>query len=214
LKSVFIAGSTGYLGTRLAKSLLDRGYEVRALARAGSESKAPSGCSVLVGDALKPETYRESINADTFVHLIGVAHPSPAKAELFRTIDLPAAIASIDAAKYADVRHFVYLSVAHPAPVMKAYIETRVKAEEHLLSSGMNATIVRPWYVFGPGHRWAYALIPFYKICELIPASREGALRCGLVTLNQMIAALTHAVETPATGIRYFNVPDIKRFQT
>jgi uncharacterized protein YbjT (DUF2867 family) len=212
LRSVFIAGSTGYLGTRLSKSLLERGHEVRALARPESAKKVPSGCVVVTGDALKSETYQDSIAADIFVHLIGVAHPSPAKAELFRTIDLPAAIASINAAKHAGVHHFVYLSVAHPAPVMKAYIETRMKAEAHLVASGMNATIVRPWYVLGPGHRWAYALIPFYKICELIPATREGALRCGFVTLKQMIAALAHAVENPAAGVHYLNVPDIKSF--
>jgi uncharacterized protein YbjT (DUF2867 family) len=212
LKSVFIAGSTGYLGTRLSKSLLESGYEVRALARPGSENKVPPGCHVVPGNAFKPETYRDAINADTFVHLIGVAHPSPSKAELFRTIDLPAAIASMDAAQSAGVRHFIYLSVAHPAPVMKAYIETRMQAEAHLLSSNMNATILRPWYVLGPGHRWAYALIPIYKLCELIPATRESALRCGLVTLKQMIAALFDAVENPVNGIRYLNVPDIKRF--
>jgi hypothetical protein len=64
----------------------------------------------------------------------------------------------------------------------------------------------------GPGHRWAYALIPIYKICELIPATKEGALRCGLVNLKQMIAALVNAVENPAKGIRTMNVQDIKKF--
>jgi uncharacterized protein YbjT (DUF2867 family) len=210
--SVFIAGSTGYLGTRLAKALLDRGFEVRALVRKGSENKVPEGCSVVTGDALNPATYQDSIDSETFVHMVGVSNPSPAKAKLFRSIDLPAALASIEAAKFANVNHFVYLSVAHPAPVMKAYIETRMEVEKRIEESGLNATFVRPWYVLGPSHRWAYALIPIYKICELIPATREGALRCGLVTLKQMIAALVYTVENPATGIRIVNVQDIRGF--
>ncbi len=163
-----------------------------------------------MGDALNAESYQDSISSGTFVHLVGVANPSPAKARLFRSIDLPAAFASIDAAVHAGVQHFIYLSVAHPAPVMKAYIQTRMEAEEKLRSSGLNATILRPWYVLGPGHRWAYALIPFYKVCELIPATREGARRCDLVTLKQMLAALIDAVENPFSGIRIVEVPEIR----
>jgi uncharacterized protein YbjT (DUF2867 family) len=211
LRTVFIAGSTGYLGARLSKTLLDRGYEVQALIRKGSENKVPAGCSIVKGDALNAETYQQAVASDTFVHMVGVANPSPAKAKLFRSIDLPAAYASIAAAGFANVKHFVYLSVAHPAPVMKAYIETRIESETRIVESGMNATLVRPWYVLGPGHRWAYALIPIYKLCELIPPTREGALRCGLVTLKQMIAALVNAVENPPNGVRIMNVPDIRK---
>ena len=39
---------------------------------------------------------------------------------------------------------------------------------------------------------------------------REGAQRLGLVTLEQMITALTFAVENPAVGIRVVAVPDIR----
>jgi uncharacterized protein YbjT (DUF2867 family) len=210
LKSVFISGSTGYLGSRLANLLVNRGHGVEALVRKGSEEKAPKGCKIVIGNALDAETYKQSISAETFIHLVGVSNPSPAKAKLFRSIDLPSALASMDAAVYARIRHFVYVSVAHPAPVMKVYIETRVEAEEKLRRSGLAATVLRPWYVLGPGHRWAYALIPFYKICEKIPATREGAFRCGLVTLNQMLAALVHAVEHPADGFRIISVPEIR----
>jgi hypothetical protein len=64
----------------------------------------------------------------------------------------------------------------------------------------LNATILRPWYVLGPGHRWPYALLPFYKICEWLPFTRAGALRLGLVTLDQLLLALVQAVESPAQG--------------
>jgi hypothetical protein len=56
------------------------------------------------------------------VHLVGVAHPSPAKAEQFHTVDLAALRVSVAAALKARARHFVFVSVAHPAPAMKAYI--------------------------------------------------------------------------------------------
>ena len=70
--------------------------------------------------------------------------------------------------------------------------------------------MVRPWYVLGPGHRWPYLLIPFYALAERIPAMRAGARRLGLMTRAQMVAALVHAVEHPATGVRVVEVAEIR----
>jgi uncharacterized protein YbjT (DUF2867 family) len=92
---------------------------------------------------------------------------------------------------------------------MKAYIEVRSQCEVMIRDSGMNATILRPWYVLGPGHRWPYALIPFYWLMERFPSTREGALRLGLVTIEQMITALVHAADNPPEGVRVMGVPEI-----
>lgn len=210
-KRVFIAGGTGYMGSRLIPLLLQRGHEVTALVRAGSERKAPPGCGILVGDALNETTYQDQLAPGlTFVHMVGVAHPSPAKALEFRSIDLPAALASLRAAVAARAEHFVYVSVAHPASIMRAYVESRMEAEARIRESGLRATFLRPWYVLGPGHRWAHLLRPVYWMMEQIPSKREGALRLGLVTLPQMTSALLNAVETTPEGVRVIEVPQIR----
>ena len=143
------------------------------------------------------------------MQLVGVAHPRPAKAQQFREIDLKSCQESLAAALANNVKHFVYVSVAHPAPTMKAYIEVRTRCEELIRTSGLHATILRPWYVLGPGHYWPYLLKPFYWMARQIPASRAGAKRLGLVTLTQMISALAASVAWPADGIRIVEVPEI-----
>lgn len=55
-------------------------------------------------------------------------------------------------------------------------------------------TVLRPWYVLGPGHWWPIVLIPIYKLLEMIPSARDAAQRLGLVTHRQMVAALAAAV--------------------
>jgi uncharacterized protein YbjT (DUF2867 family) len=209
--SVFITGGTGYMGSRLIPRLLERGHEVRALVRPGSDKKLPPGCTAVLGNALDGASYADKIfPADTFVQLVGVAHPSPAKAAEFRSVDLVAGMGAVAAAKSASVHHFAYLSVAHPAPAMKAYIAVRAECEAAIEAAGLNATILRPWYVLGPGHWWPYLLLPMYKIAELLPQTREGAQRLGLVTLEQMVTALLAAVENPAQGVRVVGVPEIR----
>ena len=75
--------------------------------------------------------------ADTFVHLVGVANPGPLKAEQFRTVDLASVRASLPSARSAAVGHFVYVSVAQPAPIMKTYIRARKDCEA--IDSGQRA---------------------------------------------------------------------------
>ena len=208
---VFVTGGSGYIGSRLIPRLLARGHRVSALVRPESQGKLPAGCEQILGNALDANSYRECVRpASTFVQLVGVAHPSPAKAAEFRSIDLIAGREAVHAAVASGVQHFIYVSVAHPAPMMKAYIAVRTECETLIRDSGLNATILRPWYVLGPGHRWPYALLPAYWLLERLPPTREGAQRLGLVTLEQMLQALVVAVESPPAGVRVLSVPEIR----
>ena len=165
-QGVFITGGTGYIGSRLIPRLRARGHGVRALVRRGSEAKLPPGCEAVVGNALDGNSYRDAVKpSETFIQLVGVAHPSPAKAAEFQRVDLVAGREAVIAAQSAGVRHFIYVSVAHP----------------------------------------------MYWLFESIPSMREGAQRLGLVTLEQMLQALTESVDHPCTGQRILGVPEIRR---
>lgn len=209
---VFVTGGTGYLGGRLIGTLLDRGHRVRALARPGSTHRLPPGAGLAVGDALDAGTYLGTVSPfDTLVHLVGTPRPNPSRAREFREIDLASALEAVRAAKEAGVRHFVYVSVAQPAPVMRAYVEARAEAEAAIRACGIPATVLRPWYVLGPGHRWPYLLLPAYAVASRLASTRETARRLGLVTLRQMVRALAAAVEDPpAAGMRIVDVPGIR----
>lgn len=210
-RDIFITGATGFMGSRLAAELLQRGHRVSALARPGSESKVLNGCEMVHGDALRAETYSARVaGADTFVHLIGVAHPNPRKVAEFHSIDLKSCQEAVRAAAESNVRHFIYLSVARPAPVMQEYQAARAEGERLIRQSGMPATFVRPWYVLGPGRRWPLLLAPLYALARSLPATRDGAQRLGLVTVEQMTRALAWAVENPSADICIMEPPQIR----
>ena len=211
MATICVTGGTGYIGSRLIPLLTNRGHQVKAVVRPGSARKISAAVSVITADPLKENSYTESIRGcDTFIHLIGVAHPSPAKAAQFRAIDLPSIQVAVKAARDADIRHFIYLSVAQPASMMQAFVAVRAEGEALIRASGMKATFVRPWYVLGPGHWWPYAILPFYWIAELLPPTRESAKRLGLITISQMLSALVWAVDHPPNGVRILDVPKIR----
>jgi uncharacterized protein YbjT (DUF2867 family) len=205
---IFVSGATGYLGSRLIGRLVEGGADVRALCR----RPADLPCQIVRGDPLDASTYAESVRGcEAFVHLVGVPHPAPWKEAQFRAVDLRSVREAVMAAKAAGVSHFVYVSVAHPAPTMKAYIRVREECEGAIAEAGLKATILRPWYVLGPGHRWPVALKPFYWIAEHMPSTRETALRLGLVTIDQMLGALVRSLSIgPPSGLRVWPVPEIR----
>jgi uncharacterized protein YbjT (DUF2867 family) len=214
---VFVTGGTGYMGRRLVSLLVARGHRVRVLARQASMGQVPADASAVMGDALDPESIAVGLRpGDTVIHLVGTPHPNPAKAKEFERVDLASIRATVTAACRVGIAHLVYVSVAQPAPVMRAYLAARGAGEAMIREAGVAATILRPWYVLGPGHWWPAALIPFYKIAEMFPRTRGSARRVGLVTLQQMVNALACAAEDrPAKGeVRIIEVPAIRRGTT
>jgi nucleoside-diphosphate-sugar epimerase len=211
---ILVTGGTGFIGRHLIPVLVARGHRVRVLAREQSLERVPAGATAVVGDALDGESVAAALRpGDTVVHLVGTAHPTPSKADQFEKIDLVSIRSTVVAAKRIGVRHLIYLSVAQPAPIMQAYLWVRTLGETMIREAGLTATIVRPWYVLGPGRRWPKLIVPLYKLAELFPGTRATAARLGLVTIDETVQALAHAVEQPpaAGRQRILDVPAIRR---
>jgi nucleoside-diphosphate-sugar epimerase len=211
--NVFVTGGSGYIGRALMTVLVARRHDVTALVRPASVGRVQSAARSVLGDALDCATFADSLRPDmTLVHLVGTPHPDPSKANEFERVDLASIRASVTAGRRADIAHLVYVSVAQPAPVMRAYVAARVAGEALIREAKLTATVLRPWYVIGPGHRWPIFLKPLYWIAERLPGARDAAVRLGLVTLEQTTAALVHAIENPppAGTIRIVDVPAIR----
>lgn len=211
--NILVTGGTGYIGGNLIPRLLARGHRVRVLARAESAARVPAGATAVLGDALDADCVGAALEGiDAAIHLVGTAHPSPSKADLFEKVDLVSIRAAVSAAKRRGTSHLIYVSVAHPAPIMQSYLWVRTLGEAMIREAELTATILRPWYVLGQGRRWPLLLKPFYQLAELFQATRATAERLGLVTIEEMVQALVRAVEHPPMPgrRRIVEVPDIR----
>jgi nucleoside-diphosphate-sugar epimerase len=171
-----VTGAAGFVGRALCEELLARGFEVRAGIR-GIEKAAhlPTGCRpVFVGDLVQDPQVRELEDVSVVLHLAAKVHDfSPIKdaGSAYRQNNLQATEGLARAAAAAGVRRFVFVSTikvngertsagkvfrSSDAPVpADAYARSKWEAEQSLASiarkTGMEAVIVRPPLVYGPG---------------------------------------------------------------
>src|SRR5205823_9577610 len=77
-----------------------------------------------------------------------------------------------DPRRFADRLHVRLRSVVIRSMRRRLRIAFAVTRRSSILSE-ITATIVRPWYVIGPGHRWPMLLQPLYWIAQRLPGARS-----------------------------------------
>ena len=158
MTAVFLTGATGFIGRRVLGALRHARIDaVRCLTRnpatlAAVPEMAPHW-SVVAGDLLRPETYRDSLTREQIVvHLAGAVGKH--RAADFERQNVDALERLVDAARSAQVRHFVYVSsiaATYPERAGSAYARSKREAERIVASAGLSHTVLRPTMVFGAG---------------------------------------------------------------
>lgn len=151
---ILLIGGHGRVALLLAPLLVARGDHVTSVIRnaAHEDEVAATGAVPLVADVEQFDTDQLAnlVSAnDAVVWTAGAGGGSP---ERTYSVDLDAAIRSIDAAVQADVRRYVMVSyfgasTDHGVPPENsffAYAEAKAAADEHLRASGLDWTILAP----------------------------------------------------------------------
>ena len=152
-----ITAANGNQGKLLVPKLIAAGLPFRACVQseASAERLRRLGVAdVQVGDLTRREVLERALDGVTSVYHIGpVLHPE----------ERAMGIAAIDLARAAGVRHFVFSSVLHSIISDLVQHEIKRDVEEHLLSSGLEFTILQPTNYMLP--------------LKLRPVFREGVFR-------------------------------------
>jgi uncharacterized protein YbjT (DUF2867 family) len=147
---ILIAGSTGFVGSEVALNLQQRGHQVLALTRGGhfnpkAQRLLGAGVKVLDGDLTRPDTLLSACSGVEAVVTTATSMPTGADDGL-RRVDREGSLALIEAAARQGVRRFVYISYSGNIQEDCALTTAKRDCETHLLSSGMEAILLRPSY--------------------------------------------------------------------
>ncbi|WP_256681506.1 SDR family oxidoreductase [Pseudomonas sp. PAMC 29040] len=135
---ILITSANGNQGKRLVPKLLASGHHVRACVRteaSAEQLRALGAQQVLVGDLADPAFIAQAMKGVASVYHIGPTLHHNERAMGF---------AMIDAARAEGVGHFVFSSVLHAIASDLIQHEIKRDIEEHLLSSGLEYTILQP----------------------------------------------------------------------
>lgn len=161
--TILITGATGLVGQRLVPRLVEAGFAVRVLLRAGKP--CPHGATAVTGDILDPSTLSDAVQeVSAIIHLAAVFRTQDTdliwQSNVEGTRNLIAATKAISPdARFimSSTTHVYNMDNPHPGretdPVAphQAYPASKVAAEQELRKSGLNWSVIRFPFVYGDG---------------------------------------------------------------
>jgi uncharacterized protein YbjT (DUF2867 family) len=145
-----VTGATGKQGGAVARSLLDRGFRIRALTRnpqkPAAQALAQLGAEIVQGDMVDRSAMDRVLKDAYGVFSMQNFYETGPEGEVKQGKTLA------DAAKAAGIQHFVYSSVGSSyRETQIPHFESKWQIEKHVREVGLPYTILRPVFFM---HNW------------------------------------------------------------
>jgi ornithine--oxo-acid transaminase len=169
-----VTGASGFIGGHLAQRLVNDGYQVRCLVRATSDTAALERLDVelATGDLTSPQTLARAAEGCRYVFHCGAMVSDWATPQEVAAVNVSGTRNLLSACAQAPVQRFVHFSstdvYGYPGGVevdesyvatgfRNWYAQTKLAAEAEVrraaAAHGLDAVILRPATVYGPGSR-------------------------------------------------------------
>ncbi len=230
-----VTGATGFVGRVLVTQLLERGRDVRVLARdpGSARTSLPAGVEVIAGDLQRPLDPGLCAGIETVFHLAGHAHAedegSGRSDALHQSITVEGTRRLLTDAERHGVRRFLFMSSVKaigegtrgdhpergddPAP-STAYGRAKREAERAVLEGPIAGTALRSPLVYGPGVKGNLDKMMGAIARRRFPPLPEVSQRRSMVDVRDVARALTFLEETPASAGRALLVTDGEAYTT
>ncbi len=210
---ILVSGGTGFVGSAVVKELLRRDEPVAVLGREADKIRKRLGTSVeaRAGDVRDPVTLAAAMQGIDIV-INAVQFPgSPIerrrKGWTFEEIDLKGTRYQVDAAKAAGVRRFVYVSgVGAAKDADQHWFRYKWEAEKYLQDSGLEWSIIRPTWVFGPEDPSLNRFLGFAKLLPFVPMFGDGNQPMQPVFIDDVGRVVADAALKPEAANTLFEI--------
>jgi len=211
MKKILVVGATGLTGRALTLALLSKGFAVRCSVRNIDRARRilPPECELVRGDITDVKSMVGAVDGVAAVYLcIHTLGPQPGapKGQNFIDTELKGIENVIAACQKNNVRRILYVTFLGPAADAKtSWARGRYRAEQTLLLSGLDTTILRPGQIVGQGGLGFDMMMKQAKARIAFVMGGGGARRRN-IALGDLVDYLVSAFDEPKTFGRAFDV--------
>jgi NADH dehydrogenase len=183
---VLITGSTGFIGSRLARRLVSAGVPVRAFVRNASATVVP-GAEVVVGDLTdRASLARACEGASAVISCAAITGDKKGPYDHVNDEGITALAQAATAAGVGRLIHFGGIDTAGSKP--GPYLSGRRRGEEGIKSAGVPWTILQPSVQFGPRSPFIAAMAGLVR-GPIVPVAGNGHTRIQLIHVDDVCRA-------------------------
>lgn len=193
---ILLTGATGFIGTRIAAALRQRGHEVVRVVRHADPTDSLQVRGDFVTDT-EPEVWVPRLDGvDAVVNAVGIIRERGAQS--FSALHIQGPRALFDACVRARVRKVVQISAlgADDAATSRYHV-SKASADRYLQTLPLDWVVLRPSLVFGLGGA-STRLLGAMASLPLVPLVGRGEQSVQPVHVDDLVAACIAALETPA----------------
>ena len=176
-------GGTGFLGRRVVRHLLDRGFRVRAAARHPERVPPLFGPNEMGAEAVGADVHDEASVVEALADAYGAVNTVSLYVErggheTFRAVHVEAAARIARLAREVGVGCLIHVSGIGADPASPSnYIRARGEGEIAVREAFPGATLVRPSVMFGPDDSFLATLARLLRTLPVYPLFGRGRTR-------------------------------------
>jgi uncharacterized protein YbjT (DUF2867 family) len=204
---ILVTGATGFVGPAIVHALRAEGRDVRALVRRPDRASSLTalGVKLAAGDVTDAESLKAAADGCTHVvHLVAIIKGRPDDFERVMTVGTQNVVA---AAKAAGVDRFVLMSALGTSdPPSVPYYAAKLAEEREVIASGLEYTIFRPSFIFGPGGGALATFMRQVKLSPVVTVIGSGMQRSQPIWRDDVAAYFARAIDDPRAANRTFEL--------
>lgn len=209
--TVLVTGATGFLGNNAVRRLVALGRPVRAMVHDPDKARQRlgglRGVELTAGDVNDRAGLAGPMRGvSAVVHLVAI--PMERGDATYEQVNYQGTVNVVDAARDAGVQRVVYMSQNGARPDhFSAFLRSKGRAQEYVVSSGLAWTVLRPSVIFGPQDEFFNAFARLIRLTPVVfPLIGGGTALFQPVSVHDVVEAVVRSLEDDRTVGRAFDV--------